>query len=145
VDGVEFVAATGGTLSAVIQQQMANSIVAIVPQGAVTGTIQVLNSQGQQATSSTAFTVTAGNSGSFITSFSPASGSVGTQVYIQGSFTGSETAVLFNGVAAPFSINCSGGSCQSINATVPPGATTGPIMINSPNGNAVSATTFTVF
>ncbi len=75
-----------------------------------------------------------------ITSFSPASGPVGTTVTINGTnFTGA-TSVTFNGVSASFIIN----SNVKITATVPTGATTGKIAVTTPGGTATSATNFTV-
>src|SRR5256886_13045455 len=75
-----------------------------------------------------------------ISSFSPASGPVGAGVTISGShFTGA-TAVAFNGAAASFAVN----SDTQITATVPSGATTGPISVTTPGGAATRATSFTV-
>lgn len=76
-----------------------------------------------------------------ITSFSPASGPVGTTVTIEGTnFTG-VTSVAFGGVsAASFTV----GSSTRITAVVPPGATTGPISVTNANGTGTSATDFTV-
>src|SRR5207244_1925630 len=75
-----------------------------------------------------------------ISSFSPTSGPVGTSVTITGTnFTGA-TAVTFNGLTASFSVN----SSTSIAATVPSGATTGPIRVTTLGGTATSASNFTV-
>jgi|GEM_PF-6630013 len=74
-----------------------------------------------------------------IIAFNPTSGPVGTIVTITGSnFTG--TTVKFNGVNAIFTVD----SPTQITATVPSGATTGPISVTTPGGTAVSATNFTV-
>jgi hypothetical protein len=74
----------------------------------------------------------------YITSFSPTSGPVGTSVIITGgNFTGA-TAVKFNGVSAAFTVN----SATQITATVPAGATTGRISVETPCGFAYSATDF---
>jgi hypothetical protein len=77
-----------------------------------------------------------------ISSFSPASGPVGTSVTIHGhNFSGPNvTSVTFNGTSATFTID----NAQKITATVPSGATTGPIAVTSPDGTATSATNFTV-
>ncbi len=79
-----------------------------------------------------------------ISSFTPTSGPVGTSVKINGdNFTGSDpdvTSVKFNGVSATFTIN----NPQHLTATVPAGATTGPISVTNADGTATSATNFTV-
>lgn len=75
-----------------------------------------------------------------ISSFSPGSGAVGTSVTISGAnFTGA-SAVRFNGTAASYTVN----SASQITATVPSGATTGPISVVTASGTATSAGTFTV-
>ena len=76
-----------------------------------------------------------------VDSFDPASGPVGTEVVISGTeFTGA-TEVAFNGTAAvAFTID----SDVQITATVPAGATTGPITVTNVDGSGSSATNFTV-
>ncbi|MBD0256937.1 MAG: IPT/TIG domain-containing protein, partial [Cytophagales bacterium] len=76
-----------------------------------------------------------------IAGFTPAAGPAGTVVTITGAhFTGA-TAVRFNGVAATeFQVL----SAAEIKATVPAGATTGPIQVATPADTATSATAFTV-
>jgi IPT/TIG domain-containing protein/List-Bact-rpt repeat protein len=75
-----------------------------------------------------------------ITSFTPTSGPVGTSVTISGTnFTGA-TAVTFNTVNASFIVT----SDTAIQATMPAGATTGPLSVTTPGGTAPSATNFTV-
>ena len=75
-----------------------------------------------------------------ITSFTPASGPTGTSVTISGTnFTGA-TAIRFNGVSASFTLS----SATAIQATVPVGATTGPLTVTTPGGTATSASSFTV-
>ena len=71
---------------------------------------------------------TAGGTSPTITEFTPTSGSVGTSVAISGTnFTGA-TAVAFNGVSASFTVT----SDTAIEATVPEGATTGPLSVTTP-------------
>ncbi|MGQ9677551.1 MAG: S8 family serine peptidase, partial [Chloroflexota bacterium] len=75
-----------------------------------------------------------------ITILWPPGGLEGTSVTIYGQrFTGA-TDVRFNGVSASFSV----ASDTRITATVPAGATTGPIAVTGPGGTATSATNFTV-
>ncbi len=75
-----------------------------------------------------------------ITSFSPESGLIGTSVTITGTnFTGA-TAVTFNGASASFTED----SNTQITATVPSGATTGPISVTAPAGTGFSTTDFVV-
>lgn len=113
-------------------------ITAVVPPGALTGPISVVTGTGT-GTSSTDFGVTPAGSPT-ITTFSPTSGSSGTNVTITGTnFTGA-TSVQFNGAGARFVVN----SGSQITATVPPGATTGPIRVGNENGTARSANSFTV-
>jgi hypothetical protein len=77
-----------------------------------------------------------------ISSFSPTSGPVGTSVTIHGNnFSGPDvTSVTFDGAPATFTID----NPQKITATVPTGATTGPIAVMSPDGTATSSTNFAV-
>ena len=120
--------------------QPGTRITATVPAGATTGPISVTTPAGT-ATSSTHFSVTSGGAPT-ITSFTPTSGPVGTSVRISGTNLTGATAVRFNGVAAStFSVNQPG---TRITATVPSGATTGPISVTTPTGTGTSSTNFTV-
>ena len=75
-----------------------------------------------------------------INSFSPTSGLAGTEVTLTGSNFNGATAVTFNGTAASFVVD----SATQIRATVPAGATSGPIQVTTPAGNGMSATSFSV-
>jgi len=75
-----------------------------------------------------------------IASFAPVSAPSGATVLIRGSGLAGATAVGFNGVAATSFTSTS----TQVVATVPPGATSGPITVTTPNGTATSATSFTV-
>ena len=114
-----------------------SEIHATVPNGAVTGPIFVTTPLGEAA-SPTAFTVTGPLPA--ISSFSPTSGPIGTDVEILGSnFTGA-TGVRFFDTPAGFTLV----SDAEIHATVPGGATTGQISVTTPNGTNISAASFTV-
>jgi hypothetical protein len=75
-----------------------------------------------------------------ISSFSPTGGVVGTSVTINGTSFNGTTAVRFNGTSASFNID----SGTRITATVPSGATTGPISVTA-DGTATSDSDFEVF
>jgi hypothetical protein len=118
----------------------ATQITATVPAGATSGTIAVAT-PGGTATSASSFTVTTPIPAPTITSFTPATGPVGTTVTLTGSgFTGA-TAVRFNGVAATTYAVV---SATLITANVPAGATTGTIAVATPGGIATSASVFIV-
>ncbi len=106
-----------------------------VPAGAITGKITVTTPAGT-ATSSSDFTVGPVK----ITSFSPSSGGVATQVTILGShFTGA-TQVAFNGVSASFTLI----SDTELRGVVPV-TTSGRITVTTPAGTATSASNFSFF
>ena len=141
VTGTGLLGVTGLTLNgtAVVSFtiQSATSITFPVPPGASgAGPITATGPSGT-ATSATNFGVVPVVGGSF----SPSSGPAGTSVSVSGlGFLGA-TAVTFNGVAAAsFTVNSAG----SITATVPVGASTGPIAVTTAGGTGTSATSFTV-
>jgi uncharacterized repeat protein (TIGR03803 family) len=72
--------------------------------------------------------------------FSPGSGAVGTQVLLWGSNLLS-ASVQFNGIAAT---TVSNSGSNYVLATVPTGATTGPITITTPGGAVTTKESFTV-
>jgi hypothetical protein len=109
---------------------------ATVPDGATSGPISVSNAAGT-ATSADSFTVIVAP---VIASFDPTSGLVGTEVTVAGSGFSGTTAVAFNGTAALFTVD----SDAQIRATVPDGATSGPISVTNPAGTGTSADSFTV-
>lgn len=75
-----------------------------------------------------------------ISSISPVSGPVGTQVVINGNGLINASKVTISGKSATFTIN----SDIKITAAVPAGAVTGKFTITTPGGTVTSATTFTV-
>jgi|GEM_PF-1270802 len=79
--------------------------------------------------------------GPIISSFTPASGDVGTVVTLNGSNFTNVMSVLFNDIpATSFTVN----SETKILVTVPPGATTGKITVNTSVGAGFSASDFVV-
>jgi hypothetical protein len=107
-----------------------------VPAGATSGPIAVTTSGGT-GTSAGSFTVVAAP---VVTSFTPTSGPVGTVVTVSGTgFTGA-SSVTFDGTSASFLEV----SDVELTATVPAGATTGPIAVTTGAGTGTSAGGFTV-
>jgi large repetitive protein len=113
-----------------------SQVTATVPSGASSGPITVSTSGGT-ATSASNFTVIPPPA---ITGFSPASGPVGTTVTISGSGLTGATAVAFNGTSATYTVN----SDSQVTATVPSGASSGPITVTTGGGTATSTSGFTV-
>jgi IPT/TIG domain len=145
VQGTSFTGASSvtfnGTPDTTFVFNSSTDITAHVPAGATTGPIAVTTPNGT-GTSATNFTVTTGGGGApTVTSFLPTSGPVGTHVTINGTnFTG-VTSVQFNGVAATsYTVN----STVRITATVPTGATTGPISVSNGGGTGTSSGSFMV-
>ena len=136
--GQNFKTATGvlfGTSSATFTASSNTYLTATIPPDATTASIEVLEPSGNLLTP-LKFKVTPG-----VTSFSPASGPVGTVVTINGTGLSQATAVKFGGIAATaFTVN----SDVKITATVPTGAITGKIAITTPGGVGTSLTNFTV-
>jgi IPT/TIG domain-containing protein len=112
-------------------------ITATVPAGATDGPIAV-TAAGSTDASLLDFNVTP--SPPTVLAFLPLSGPIGTSVTITGTgFTGA-TAVTFNGTPATFTVNLS----TQITATVPLGATDGPIAVTTPGGTDASTLDFDV-
>ncbi len=116
-----------------------SSITINVPAGATTGGV-VVTVGGVASNNNIAFTVT---TAPHISSLSPTSGPVGTQVTITGANFGSSqgtSTVSFNGATPRSIINW---SATSITAAVPSGATSGNVVVTV-NGVASNASPFTV-
>jgi hypothetical protein len=140
ISGTAFTGATSVTFNGTSSTFTISSdtqITATVPSGATTGSIAVTTGGGT-AQSGTNFTVVA-HLPPTITGFTPASGSVGTSVTISGANLKGATSVTFNGTSASFKF-----SGMKIIATVPAGATSGPITVTTPGGLATSGTSFAV-
>jgi hypothetical protein len=72
--------------------------------------------------------------------FSPSSGAVGSKVLIRGSHFIGAKEVTFDGVSAAFTVL----NTQFISATVPEGATSGPIAVTNQGGTTLSTEHFIV-
>lgn len=112
------------------------SITCTVPNGATTGIITVTNPAGSVGSAST-FTVIGTPT---ISSLTPATGAVGTNVTIAGTNFQAITSVTFNNVSASYTVN----SSTQITATVPNGASTGLVRVTNGSGTGVSTGNFTV-
>jgi large repetitive protein len=125
-----------GTNASVTAKYVASTEVEVaVPPGAVTGPITVITSAGTNVSTNI---FTAGTLPT-ITGFSPAVGTNGSTVVISGGNFVPPATVKFNGTTATATIT----STTEINATVPVGATTGPITVTTTNGTATSSADFT--
>ena len=140
IAGTNFTGATAVSINGTAATFSVGSVTAItatVAAGTTSGVITVTTPAGT-AVSATPFLV---GSPPTISSFTPATGPVGTTVIITGTGFTPATGVAFNGTNAPvFSVN----SATQITVIVPVGAATGPISVTSPLGTGVSATSFTV-
>ena len=128
---------TLGTKTMAITSKSATQLKVTVPNGGATGTITVTTPSGTATI--TPFTVTFS-----VTSITPASGPHGTVVTINGVGFNASSTVKFNGVAAT---TVQLVSSTRLKATVPAGATSGPITVTNttaPTGTVRSATNYTV-
>ena len=113
------------------------SIMATVPTGATTGNVVV--TVGSNTSNGVKFTLVPSPS---ISGLSPTSGPVGMNVTISGANFGSSqgsSSLTFNGVLATPTSWVAG----TINTPVPPGASTGPVLVTVGNGSSAGVT-FTV-
>jgi len=110
-------------------------LTATVPAAATTGFVTITTPTATLTSNRKFFVLPA------ITSFTPASGPVGTVVTITGNNLKGATKVTFGGVkVTSFSVT----SDTQITATVPTAAVTGKIQVTTPGGTATSSTNFTV-
>jgi len=141
ITGTDFAGATAVAFNgapAAFTVQSATTIVASIPSAATTGPISVTTPTGT-ATSASPFAVIVVPPPT-IDSFTPTSGPVGASVDILGTSLTWTSSVTFNGAPASFTVE----SDSELHATVPGGATTGPISVTTASGTATSASSFTV-
>jgi hypothetical protein len=144
ITGTGFTSATGVTFNTTAAVTFVattdTTATALVPAGATTGPITV-ETAAVDTPSATNFVVAAAAPAT-ITSFAPTSGAVGASVVISGTNFCGATGVQFNATSATsFTVSSTG---TSITATVPAGATSGPLHVTTPSGTANSAASFTV-
>ncbi len=149
--GYEVATAAAGPYSASATLTPASGTVAATPvyvrlastptAGAANGTLTIASTGATSQVITLNGTVAAPTAAPTITSFTPATGPVGTTVTVTGTnFTGATGATL-NGVAVA---NFMFMSATSVMFDVPAGATTGTIAVTTPGGTGTSATVFTV-
>ncbi|MBO2008240.1 IPT/TIG domain-containing protein [Hymenobacter negativus] len=109
---------------------------AVVATGSGTGSISVTAAGGTGSSGSPFSLLPA----PVITGYGPSLGPVGTSVMITGNYFVSVTQVTFNGMSASFVVN----SSTQLTATVPAGATTGPLGVTTGSGTGVTTSVFTV-
>jgi hypothetical protein len=143
VTGQNFTGATAVTFNgteAAFTVNSATQLQTTVPAGATSGVIMVTTASGS-ADSPAEFTVLSASAAPTVTSFSPASGPIGTEVTITGTDFTAVSAVAFNGVsAATYVVD----SSTKIRAVVPTSATSGQISVTTNGGTGTSSTSFTV-
>jgi hypothetical protein len=126
----------GGVASTDIHVLTDTTMTATVPPGATTGLVSVVAANAT-AVGPSDFTVTDRG----ITSIAPRVGRVGSVVTIEGVGLTGATAVAFDGTpAATFTVV----SDERITATVPDGASTGPVSVATPGGTLVGPLPFVV-
>ena len=113
----------------------------LLPATAYRYRVQAFNDTAVSAFSNEAMATTQAALPPTLTQFTPTTGPVGTRVTLTGTGFLGATDVLFNGVSAVEFEVVSG---VSIEAVVPPGATSGPISVVTSAGTAVSTDPFTV-
>jgi len=124
-----------GTSSATFTVVSDTYLTATVPSNGSTGFVTVTTPSGTLTSSQKFFVVPV------VSSISPISGPVGTQVTLTGSGFLGATQITFGGVkATSFTVN----SGTSIIAPVPTGAVTGKIVVKTAGGSAPSPAVFTV-
>ena len=105
-------------------------------------TARATDNQGATGTSASAtVSVLAPLPAPTISSFAPTSGSVGTSVVVNGTNLSSVTGVQFNGITASVWKIV---SATQLSATIPLGATTGPIKVSTATTSATSSASFTI-
>jgi hypothetical protein len=144
INGTGFDAVSSVTIdgvTAVFQTVSTTLISAVVPVGATGAAAIVVTEAVGDTDTDNSFTANATACPVTVSGFNPTTGVVGTSVVITGTGFSGVTAVKFNQTSAPgFVVN----STTQITATVPTGATTGPIRVTAGGQTARSTANFTV-
>ncbi|MEN9573597.1 MAG: hypothetical protein RL514_1452 [Verrucomicrobiota bacterium] len=144
ITGLNFTTATNvafNGVSAAFGVTSDTQLTATVPAGATSGPLRVTNPSGTNTTGSN-FII-----GPFITGFSPVAAQVASQVVVDGFNFLDVTNVAFTSASGGFT-NASAISivaATQLRATVPVGATNGPLRVISPSGTNVTSSNLTVF
>ena len=145
--GTLYQVTTGGALSQIMTFD-ASTIGAspeAVPLQAADGTLYITNNGGTVSNNKYQGAVVQVANGltapmPVIMNFSPTSAKVGQKVTISGGHFVGTTRVTFNGKSATFTVK----STNTVTATVPTGATSGPITVTNAGGSTTSTASFTV-
>jgi uncharacterized repeat protein (TIGR01451 family) len=116
--------------------QNGTQVRAIVPNGATSGPLTMTNASGTFVTSNSFFVT---GSAPYVSELSPAKGPRGTEVIITGGNFTSPATVRFNGVADPTAAVT---ALTQIRATVPPGALSGPVTVQTGSGTSTNGPVF---
>ena len=134
--GVSF----GGTAATIFSSGSGTSATATVPAGATSGVIAATSGQGT-GSSTGSFTVLATPT---LSSFSPATGAVGTTVTVTGTNLDGVTSVQIGGATATSVAVVGGSGNTQLTAVVGTGAQSGRVVLNYGGGSATSVTDFVV-
>ena len=141
ITGSNFISVTGVAFNGFPAQTFTidsdSQLRAIVPSGATSGPISLTNPSREGVSIDDFIVITV----PIITSFSPTSGPIGTEVTITGSNFISVTEVAFSGSSA---ISFTVDSDTQLRAEVPYGAINGPISVTNLEGNGTSTSVFVV-
>ncbi|MBL9134971.1 MAG: IPT/TIG domain-containing protein [Verrucomicrobiales bacterium] len=127
-----------GDLDATFTVVSSTIVRAIVPLGAFSAPFKVRTTAGTEVETTGTFFVDGAKP--TLDLLTPGNGGVGTKVILNGTGLRSASKVEFNGTSAAFTV----ASATRIDATVPAGATTGPVAITTLDGIAVSTAPFVV-
>ncbi|HND21242.1 MAG TPA: putative Ig domain-containing protein, partial [Acidobacteriota bacterium] len=138
---IETFSLSGGSLPPGLALNQTTGVVSGVPVAAGGFSFELTVADTTGCLGTRQFTLTVDPAAPKISSFSPTSGRAGTSVVIVGARLTGATQVRFaDKPATTVTVNSSG----QITAIVPPGATTGPILVTGPGGSTVSTVAFTI-